>query len=73
MSTTIYAHTGQTPPSGYVGYINVRGQQGKVVFTVRSEGESSNQGEIALTPEQAEQLATALVVYLNEAPKEGEA
>lgn len=61
---TIYAYTGQSPAVGYVGYINVRQHVGGIAFTVRSEGKG-DQGEIVLTPEQCEALATDLLAHLH--------
>lgn len=35
-----YAHTGPTPATGYVGYVNIQETATGVRFTVRSEGEN---------------------------------
>jgi len=34
---TLAAYTGPTPPTGYVGYVNLTLRDGAVVFTVRSQ------------------------------------
>lgn len=35
-----YAYTGPTPPTGYVGYVNIQETDAGIKFTVRSEGEN---------------------------------
>jgi hypothetical protein len=64
---TIYAHTGQSPAVGYVGYINVRPTLHGIAFTVRSEGRGT-QGEIILSSEQSEQLAVDLLAHIRDEP-----
>ena len=40
MTDKYFAYTGPTPPTGYVGYINVQETAAGIKFTVRSEGEN---------------------------------
>jgi hypothetical protein len=64
----IYAYTGPTPKDGYVGYISINGKETGVEFSVRSESNNVNLGIITLTPEQCEDLATALLRYIYRNP-----
>lgn len=62
--TNIYAYTGQSPKSGYVGYISINQRGNEIEISVRTEGVGSL-GVITLTTEQCEHLATDLIGHIN--------
>ena len=66
----IYAYTGPTPTTGYVGYISINAKEHGIEVSVRSEGDLALTGVINLTPEQCEHLATALLAHINSEPSQ---
>lgn len=63
---TIFAYTEPTTPpiGGYVGYFNIsQNEQGKVIFTLRSNGTNPQQASLEIPEDQLDDLVDNLIAH----------